>query len=334
MDCIWRNQNLNITAQLQLGIRFLTIDTCILPDHCITDIYNGDIGESRLMTCQGGEDEVPFGGYRYGGLVSQVLGQISEWVDREENRNEVIGLQFTNNSPESNKSRIVRELIRLLEERWCPNSSDSETCRTSVNDVTLNTYYNQSNSWPTLSQAIDTNSRIFVFMEEGLNVNQLETVWMNPAPVSKYTFTGPPSTSNECSRLIECAQQCNTSSELFSATGYLLGICNTDVQQDCNPRLADYAEECYRMRQQYNQTVNVILVNYPEQAVFPNTVFEVAKLLNERNIDKYLQTTTTTYTVQSIITTTSVTGSGENCVMFSHNNITCILLTVLAVLLY
>ena len=38
----------------------------------------------------------------------------------------------------------------------------------------ISTHYNQTNSWPTLSQAIDTNSRIFVFIEGGLNVRQLD----------------------------------------------------------------------------------------------------------------------------------------------------------------
>ena len=72
------------------------------------------------MACQGGMDEVPFGGYRYAGLITEVLRQINTWMDNEENRNEVIGLLFTNNSPETNKSVIIEEIIRLLEQEWCP----------------------------------------------------------------------------------------------------------------------------------------------------------------------------------------------------------------------
>lgn len=301
----------------------------MLPEHCVTDVYNGDIGESRLMACQGGKNKVPYGGYRYAGLVTQVLNQIGDWMNKIENRNEVIGLQF-NNSPETNKSAIVKELIRLLEERWCQDSNYSETCSKSTSEVALNTHYNQTNTWPTLSHAIDSNSRIFTFIESGLNVDQVKRKWMNPAPISKYSFTQQ-ITSNECSQLVECAQQCNVSSELISATGYLLGICNTDVQQDCNSQLSNYAEECYQMRQQYGQTVNVILVNYPEQANFPNTVFEVAKLLNERNVKKYLPTTKPIIaTTKPIIAATSVTRNSGKRVLSNF----IIIVTTLSLMLY
>ena len=319
--CIWQNQNRSITAQLQLGIRFLTLDTCILPDHCV-NVYGGGLSESRLMACQGGMDEVPFGGYRYAGLITEVLRQINTWMDNEENRNEVIGLLFTNNSPETNKSVIIEEIIRLLEQEWCPDGNGSEICSNSGN-VTLSTHYNQTNSWPTLSQAIDTNSRIFVFIEGGLNVDNLIRVWMNPAPVSIYTFTEQ-STNTDCSSLVESAQHCNTTTELFSATGFVLGVCNDNVQQDCNSRLANYSDVCYQMRQQYGQTVNVLLVNYPEQAKSPNTVFEIAEKLNKRNVQMYLSTTTTnssnstvttaiTANTKSIIATTTTAGNLQRC---------------------
>ena len=62
------------------------------------------------------------------------------------------------------------------------------------------------------------------------------------------------------------------------------------------------------MRQQYGQTVNVLLVNYPEQAIHPNTVFEVAELLNERNVQMYLPTTTT-YSAKSTIATSVTAGN-------------------------
>lgn len=319
-NCIWRNQNLNITAQLQLGIRFLTFDTCILPDHC-ADVYSGDLGQSRLMACQGGQDDVPFGGYRYADLITEALRQIDDWMVNEVNHNEVIGLQFTNNSPEANKSAIVNELVRLLENRWCPNGNESETCNKSTTDITLNTHYSLSNTWPTLSQAIETNSRIFVFIEDGLNVDELVRVWMNPAPVSMYTFTQQLSINNDCSTLVESAQHCNTSFDLFAATGFMLGVCNTNVQQDCNSQLTNYTTMCYLMRLQYNQTVNVILVNYPEQANVPDTVFDVSNMINERNIETYLPVT---YSAQS---TTSEIITAEN-----SQRCTCVLSNVILIL--
>ena len=304
---MWQNQGLNITAQLQLGIRFLTFDTCILPEICAAgaDIYGDGISASRLMACQGGERDVPFGGYRYGGLITKVLSQISDWIEMEENRNEVIGVQFTRNSPDGNKSAIVRELIDLLEERWCSiTESDSTNC-SSVHGstVTLNSHYNQNATWPTLSQAIEYNSRVFIFIDDALNVDKMERIWMNPAPVSMSTFEQPSSTSRDCSRLHESVQYCNTSSELISATGFTLGVCNDDVQLDCNRLLEEVTNLCHNIRRQYGQIVNVILVNYPEQATSPDTVFAVAEMLNMKNIETYLPLKPTVAVTESDVTT-------------------------------
>ena len=322
--CIWQNQNRSIAEQLNLGIRFLTFDACILPDDCV-DVYNGDLGESRLVACQGGESPVPFGGYRYAGLITQVLDQINDWM--EDNRNEVIGVQFSRNSPDAQRSAVVREMVRLLEQRWCPNNNSSEPCSNSTDNLSLNTHYNQSGTWPTLAEAINTNSRIFVFINEALNVDNLETKWMNPAPISKYSFSPPTPTNGNCFGLLECAQQCNSTTELLTATGFMLGACNDVIQQDCNVRLSEYIEECYMMRQQYEQTINVILVNYPELG---DAVFETSRLVNERNVASYLPSTTTQ----------SITSSGGNftttggCVMCVVSNMVLLLPLIVHVLIF
>ena len=274
------------------------------------------------MACQGGEQDVPFGGYRYGGLITQVLSQINDWIEMEENRNEVIGVQFTRNSPEENRSAIIRELIGLPEGRWCSISESNNANCSSVpgSTVTLNSQYNQTGTWPTLSEAIKSNSRIFIFIDDGLNTDEVKRVWMNPAPVSMSTFEQPSSTNHDCSGLYDSIQYCNTSSELISATGFTLGVCNNDVQLDCNRRLENVTNECHKVRQQYGQTVNVILVNYPEQATSPNTVFVVAEMLNLRNIETYLPLMTTAAVTESDDVTTNATAnatfpSGGRCVL-------------------
>jgi hypothetical protein len=341
VPCVWQNQDLNITAQLQLGIRFLTFDTCILPDICAAgaDIYGDGISASRLMACQGGEQDVPFGGYRYGGLITKVLSQISDWIEMEENRNEVIGVHFTRNSPDGDKSAIVRELIGLLEERWCSIIEPDNTNCSSVlgSTVTLNSEHNQNGTWPTLSQAIEYNSRIFIFIDDALNVNEVERVWMNPAPISMSTFEQPSSTSHDCSGLYESVQYCNISSELISATGFTLGVCNNDVQLDCNRLLEGVANQCHDMRQQYGQTVNVILVNYPEQATAPDTVFDVAEMLNLRNIETYLPLKPTVAEIESDDITTNVTvtakaKSGGRRVLSNVIGITITIVTIMLII--
>ena len=316
---MWQNQGLNITAQLQLGIRFLTFNPCILPDECVAtaDIYGSGISNSRLMACQDGEQDIPFGGYRYGGLITKVLSQISDWIEKEENRNEVIGVQFTRNSRDSDKSAVVEELIELLEERWCSISEPNGANCSSVSgsSVTLNFQYNKNATWPTLSQAIEQNSRIFIFTDDALNVNEATRAWMNSVPISMSTFEELSSTNPDCSGLYESVQYCNTSSELISATGFTLGVCNNEVQMDCNRRLKNVTNECHKVRQQYEQAVNVILVNYPEQATSPNTVFEVAEMLNMRNVETYLPFRPTEESdVTTNVTVTTKAASSGRCI--------------------
>ena len=292
------------------------------------------------MACQGGEPDVPFGGYRYGGLITKALSQINDWIEMEENRNEVIGVQFTRNSPDGNKSAIVRELIELLEERWCLIiASDSTNC-SSVHGstVTLNSHYNQNATWPTLSQAIEYNSRIFIFIDDALNVDGVERIWMNPAPVSMSTFEQPSSTSRDCSRLHESVRYCNTSYELISATGFMLGVCNNNVQLECNRLLEEVTSQCHGIRQQYGQTVNIILVNYPEQATSPDTVFAVAEMLNMRNVEIYLPPKPTAAVTESesdvttnVTVTTAKATSGGRCIL--PNSIGVIITIVTIVLL-
>ena len=247
-----------------------------------------------------------------------MLNQINDWMEMEENRNEVIGLQFTwNFYPKDRREMIVRELIDLLETKWCSQLNDSDICSNcSFSNITLNSQYNRTGTWPTLSQAIESNSRLFIFLDDRLNVEELKREWMNPPPISMSSFMQPTWSSILCYRIYESIQYCNTSSELVSADGFIpVGICNDHAQLDCNGRLENVTKECYIMRQQYGQTVNVILVNYPEQATSPNTVIDVAETLNFINVEIYLNYSITTATTQFDVSTNAyveATSGGRN----------------------
>ena len=69
------------------------------------------------------------------------------------------------------------------------------------------------------------------------------------------------------------------------------------------------------MRQQYKRTVNVILVNHPEQATSPNTVFEVAEMLNMRNVETYLPFRPTASNVTTNVTVTTKAASSGRCML-------------------
>lgn len=131
---------------------------------------------------------------------------------------------------------------------------------------------------------------------------------MNPPPVSTFIQHS----SHDCSGLLDFAQSdCNTSSELVSATGFMLGVCNTNLQQDCNPRLENSTKACFELRQRHNQTVNVILVDYPEEALPSESVTEVARMLNKINVQTYVTVHVTTgpvFTIEPAMPTTMNTG--------------------------
>ena len=78
-------------------------------------------------------------------------------------------------------------------------------------------------------------------------------------------------------------------------TGYTLAVCISTGQRQCNIHLPNVTDTCYESLEVTNRTVNVILVNYPESNVNPNTtVVQLALGLNERNVEKFLVNAETT----------------------------------------
>ena len=233
-------------------------------------------------------------GYRYGGPVLDVFEQVNNWMI--ENPNEVVVLHFTEDTPSENMSSILPELARLLERMWSTTS----------NELALNTYFSENGEWPTLQQAIVSNQRIIVLVDEGLrNVNSSSRPWINPPPRS--TFVPGSWSGNACPGLLDSALRCNTSEEFVLATGFTLGQCIPEGQMDCNPRLLNATYACYDLRLQFNQTVNTLLVDFPEQAGDNNSVFQVTKAINAENLERYLG-----INVFPVDTTTSVSTDAAN----------------------
>lgn len=274
---MFQNQNLSITEQLNIGIRYLDLDLCVLPSGCNATAF-GDLSTSRLVSCQGSATTT-FGGFRYGGRLVDIFDQVDNWTNS--NRREVIGLHFSildKNGVE--ESSTVNGLVQLLEQYWGNQSSNSS--------VSMSTHYlTNSNTWPTLGAAVERNQRIFVFFDEDLNDTISSRLWINPAPNS----TSFPLTSWDpvCSSLNNQVSRCSgTGNDLVIARGYTLALCIYNGQDQCNTILQNVIDRCYELRRRENRTVNIILVDYAESSPDRNTVFQVAAELNQRNVRDFL----------------------------------------------
>lgn len=280
--CIIRNQGRSFTDQLQLGVRFFNIDTCLVPNDCSLNVNLDGANQSfsrYLFTCHGSR---PIG-FSYAGEIWVVFRQINEWMMN--NRNEVIVLEFTFESFFDESADIYDGLSYYLEELWGDfNSSSSEDP-----PLTMSTHYlTNGPSWPTLQQAIESNQRIFVFVNSGLNVRNLFNPWDHMDTAS--SWEEPSRASPGCSPLLGHPQRCNIEEEFLKSPGYSHGfLCNQELQLLCNELVLETATECFNLRNSlYNRTVNTVLVDYPEDGTGQDTVFEVARELNIINIRTFL----------------------------------------------
>ena len=271
-SCIWRNQDLNITAQLNLGVRFLEIDLCLLQEDCNSTVY-GDTGNSSLFTCYARHNV-----FSYAGPVARLFQQVNDWMIC--NPQEVIGLYFPNEVPDGQKTEIISELKIILERMWFHSNKNTS----GDSSVYMSTHYNTQGEWPTLSQAILSNERIFVFIDSNLTSGEHTSgmLWNHPSIFS--TYIKPNQDNNECNdRLLDLADRCNTTEDILIEAGVTLGICIFTGQDNCNVILPNATLKCYNRR--IGKTVNVVAVDFPELGT--STVFDIVALLNRNNIDMY-----------------------------------------------
>ena len=307
-DCIWRNQDLSITAQLDLGIRFLEIDLCILPDNCDSSVYDNPTNSS-LFVCRYGINSE---NQRYAGPINKLLQQVHDWMLG--NPNNVIGLYFPSNSPlGNNRTQVFNKLSTVLESLWlCNDASSSSVC--------MSTYYNMNGVWPTLKQANTTRQRIFVFTD--LEMTN-DTLWNHRSFHS--TYEEPTGLSLLCEDPLS-ADRCNTAADILIVAGVTSGNCIPNGQDNCNLILPNATNECYDLRRREDQTVNVVAVDFPERA--SSTVLLVVCALNQQNIMKYSSPATT----DSSMTESTNTTSGDGAVAFKSTVYTTLTVTLLFVL--
>ena len=308
--CIFVYQDLSIARQLELGIRYLSLDVCLLPDNCNSTSYN-NLGNSRLVSCKGSDTDISFDGFAYGGSLVDILSQVDDWM--RINTGEVIGIHFTRNQPVQDRAAVFSNLAPLLEMMWGEGTANSSSGNSFVSATEMSTYYtSNSNAWPSLGVAVEENERIFVFVDDELSGNS-ESLrpWINPTPFSTVAPEGF-SFGSTCieSGILEDASRCNITTtddaDLVIATGYTLVACINDGQDSCNEVLENATERCYGLRQEGNRTVNIVLVDFPNRITTGTVaVFEIVSDLNWRNVLQYVGASAIS-TSDELVTTFSV----------------------------
>ena len=296
-NCIFRNQDLTIEEQLSRGVRYLSLDICILPSGCnvvsVTD-------SSRLVSCQGGDD-VQRNGFRYGGTLAEILRQTDNWL--RNNENEVIGLHFTSNIPSNNIPLVGNMIAGELETLW-GNVSDGSS------STQLSTYYSRnSNTWPTLLRAINDNQRILVFFDSDIIQGDLGSKeWLYPSPqMTQNPFSGGTPVDNiNCPHLdnVNCSSITGNSAVVLSGFGF--ASCLNDAQRFCNDKLRNASSVCFDVRVAENRTLNVISVDFIGS--FNGFVFNITSELNRWNVQLFApQTPPTTEGPVPTITVPTIT---------------------------
>ena len=281
-DCGWRNQGSLIWRQFEKGVRYFDIDTCW---------HDGQVKNCHCNS---------FFGCEYGDNLRDAL----IWLDTQmklyipifdiENRYEVVILHFNRDadiSGEAAKQKIGEGLEQLLTELWDPNGNAENK---------MNTYYkNNNNQWPTLRQAIESNQRVFVFMDNGpakyINPEPDWLVQSNGLIASTWStiFIWSTDVDADCTEIVSVARdKCDTSRSFVELAAFgTFGRCIEKMAKLCSKDEAIGAamDECYSKREQYDKTVNILLVDYAVDTIGYETLSVVnrAKTMNEKNIQKF-----------------------------------------------
>ena len=137
--CAFKNQDLNIEEQLELGIRFFDIDI----------IFSHSRGCEGLETGHGKHPQ--FGLYQCYGKMSSLFITMRSWLNSHPS--EVVVLNFGNiEYPNHTISALTNTMMDIFPLR-------------SVG-VKMNRKLKQTGAWPTLGEAVRSNERIFVFVRD------------------------------------------------------------------------------------------------------------------------------------------------------------------------
>ncbi len=195
--CLFRNQFLNMTGQLDVGIRVFEFDTCYV-DECTNSLC-----PEGVWTCHSNG---------FAGPLEKALLQIDEWM--KSHPNEVCAIAINDCYPSEYQSEITEGLHALFTSLWEPTAA-----RTSNGELSMNTEREATGRWPTLLEAIENNQRIFVFVEPELQ--KQSELWYNILPTSTFGSSRFNSEST-CFELVFFARErCNVCEEMVKVSHVL-----------------------------------------------------------------------------------------------------------------
>ena len=217
-SCFYRNQGHTITQQLEYGIRYFDIDSCICND--------------ILYTCHNDP---------HGPTISSMLDEIDTFLHLPENQNEVIVITF---GDQGDNPAVQEKLYRELYIRWTPTPERLERA-----DLTI---YKKppGDSWPTLGHLVDTNQRIVVFVR-GASELLMETGALSLDDHVYDTWVERGCTSS-CSGVVDDTRaQCSLApvDKLILVTvNCSYGLCLSDLANLCNRHIEASLMSCREAR--------------------------------------------------------------------------------------
>ena len=263
-SCSYRNHGKSFSQQLEFGIRYFDIDTCY--------------GKTEAMNCHcnNGKD------CAYAGSIEKGLSEINKWMNSHPY--EIAVVHFNRDVQNYKVSDIYKSIAASLLKFWKPNTSGK---------LAMSTYYKNNNfQWPVVKDAISSNQRIFVFMDNklyqySLNVHREWLVKSNYLIASTWD-TNPVSSS--CSGITTNAEKkCSTTATFIDLSAFgSYGLCTWDMATICSKWLGEADEACYKLRVKNNKAVNFLLVDWLDYHKGGESVVNKAKFMNQKNIKKYL----------------------------------------------
>ncbi|KAK3752825.1 hypothetical protein QZH41_016352 [Actinostola sp. cb2023] len=282
---LWRNQQWDFTRQLDYGIRYFDIDTCYV-----------DKDYDKWWTKGAWICHMGIGTAAYAGPVKKMLKQINDWMNKPEHANEVIIIKFGRDVEVDYKPEEIYKSIlgNLKQMGWKPTAQTKQAKQLTANDI-----FSENFTWPTLREAIETNQRVFLFFSEKLlkfkeDPEFPEIPWVLTAEWEiKITWPELLKFTASCKEIVpKLVEKC----EKFV---YSRGLLELDVfgssvtrstwtmQAHCDKYMQKSMDKCFAVRKTKGRTVNAVLADWVDISKSPNTVLDVARKQNERNIAMY-----------------------------------------------
>ena len=151
-DCVYSNQNLSYTAQLEFGIRWFDIDLCWVTDEEATPAVS-----AGLWTCHNDA---------YAVKVDEILHQVRDLMNMSPGDGNIVSFYFNENYNRSRSEPMAEALSDLLESHFPTIEKRLSRRKRGTRGLTMNTDFDTTGEWPQLLRASRLNQRVFFFVHE------------------------------------------------------------------------------------------------------------------------------------------------------------------------